>query len=79
MKANPQQIKIKLLTFFFFFFYGFADIQDESIWNAFMDCGRIEGVRVVRDRATGIGKGFGYVMFSVSYFHLSNYNCSKPF
>ena len=42
------------------------DVKDENIWNAFNHCGRIEGVRVVRDRQTGLGKGFGYVLFSVS-------------
>lgn len=40
------------------------DIKDETIWNTFMECGRIEAVRAVRDHATGIGKGFGYVLFS---------------
>lgn len=32
--------------------------------EAFEDCGEILNVRIVRDRKTGIGKGFGYVLFN---------------
>lgn len=39
------------------------DIDDESIWEHFKDCGTISAVRVVRDSQYRIGKGFGYVMF----------------
>jgi nucleolar protein 12 len=38
------------------------DLTDEAIWSVFGDLG-IEYVRVVRDRKTNIGKGFGYVQF----------------
>lgn len=43
------------------------DVEDENLWNTFSECGRIEAVRAVKDHSTGIGKGFGYVLFSVSY------------
>ncbi|XP_073446966.1 RNA-binding protein 34 [Dendrobates tinctorius] len=39
------------------------DIEDEALRQHFSDCGTIEGVRIIRDKSTGIGKGFGYVFF----------------
>ncbi|NXR61691.1 RBM34 protein, partial [Rhadina sibilatrix] len=39
------------------------DIQDDAVREHFHVCGDIVGVRVVRDRRTGLGKGFGYVLF----------------
>ncbi|RXN01618.1 AT-rich interactive domain-containing protein 4B [Acipenser ruthenus] len=39
------------------------DIKEEELWGHFQDCGEVEGVRLVRDRDTGMGKGFGYVLF----------------
>jgi nucleolar protein 12 len=39
------------------------DVNDEDVWKAFEECGEIENVRLVRDRATSVGKGFGYVLF----------------
>lgn len=38
--------------------------EEEDLWAAFGDCGPIESVRIVRDRRTSIGKGFGYVNFT---------------
>ncbi|XP_060847616.1 LOW QUALITY PROTEIN: RNA-binding protein 34 [Rhopalosiphum padi] len=38
-------------------------IQEDEIWNYFKDCGSISAVRIVRDNATGVSKGFGYVDF----------------
>ncbi|KAL4154533.1 hypothetical protein QTP88_000391 [Uroleucon formosanum] len=38
-------------------------IQEDEIWDYFKDCGTISAVRIVRDNATGISKGFGYVDF----------------
>jgi len=40
-------------------------VEDE-IWDYFKDCGSISAVRIVRDNATGVSKGFGYVDFEVS-------------
>ncbi|GFX24849.1 RNA-binding protein 34 [Trichonephila clavipes] len=37
--------------------------DEDMIWNTFAECGHIEAVRVIRDRETGTGKGFGYVLF----------------
>ncbi len=31
----------------------------------FEECGNVEAVRLVRDRGSGMGKGFGYVLFEV--------------
>ncbi|XP_044162164.1 RNA-binding protein 34 [Bufo gargarizans] len=39
------------------------DIEDEVLREHFSQCGGIEGVRIIRDAKTGIGKGFGYVLF----------------
>uniref|UniRef100_A0A2S2P5X4 RNA-binding protein 34 n=1 Tax=Schizaphis graminum TaxID=13262 RepID=A0A2S2P5X4_SCHGA len=38
-------------------------IQEDEIWDYFKDCGSISAVRIVRDNATGVSKGFGYVDF----------------
>ncbi|TPX74835.1 hypothetical protein CcCBS67573_g03898 [Chytriomyces confervae] len=40
------------------------DIADEALWEFFKDCGEVQTVRVVRDKRTNIGKGFGYVQFT---------------
>ncbi|NWI18998.1 RBM34 protein, partial [Crypturellus soui] len=39
------------------------DISDDAVREHFADCGDIVAVRIVRDRQTGIGKGFGYILF----------------
>ncbi|XP_009949981.1 PREDICTED: RNA-binding protein 34, partial [Leptosomus discolor] len=39
------------------------DISDDAVREHFSVCGDVVGVRVVRDRKTGLGKGFGYVLF----------------
>ncbi|OCT62107.1 hypothetical protein XELAEV_18043190mg [Xenopus laevis] len=39
------------------------DIEEESIRKHFSQCGDVQGVRIIRDQKTGIGKGFGYVLF----------------
>ncbi|KAJ3276758.1 Nucleolar protein 12 [Terramyces sp. JEL0728] len=39
------------------------DIADEQVWKFFEDIGEIENVRIIRDRKTNVGKGFGYVQF----------------
>ena len=40
------------------------DSTEEALWEAFKDIGEIEYVRLVRDRKTNVGKGFGYVQFA---------------
>ncbi|EGF76564.1 hypothetical protein BATDEDRAFT_36238 [Batrachochytrium dendrobatidis JAM81] len=40
------------------------DISEEALWSFFSDCGDITNVRVIRDRNTNVGKGFGYVQFA---------------
>ncbi|KAI9143341.1 hypothetical protein BKA69DRAFT_119220 [Paraphysoderma sedebokerense] len=39
------------------------DVKDDEVWECFEKCGDIEYVRVIRDKKTGMGKGFGYVQF----------------
>jgi len=39
------------------------DANEERLYEHFSDCGDIEKVRLVRDRASGDGKGFGFVVF----------------
>ncbi|XP_066238745.1 RNA-binding protein 34 [Saccopteryx leptura] len=38
-------------------------IEDSAVEDHFLDCGNIVAVRIVRDPLTGVGKGFGYVLF----------------
>ncbi|KAM6217453.1 RNA-binding protein 34 [Rhynchocyon petersi] len=38
-------------------------IEDSAVEQHFLDCGGIVAVRVIRDQLTGVGKGFGYVLF----------------
>ncbi|NXP44175.1 RBM34 protein, partial [Heliornis fulica] len=39
------------------------DISDDTVREHFSVCGGVVAVRIVRDRQTGLGKGFGYVLF----------------
>uniref|UniRef100_A0A6G1SQA8 RNA-binding protein 34 n=1 Tax=Aceria tosichella TaxID=561515 RepID=A0A6G1SQA8_9ACAR len=39
------------------------DIRDDDLINHFQKIGNVDYVRLVRDRATGLGKGFGFVKF----------------
>ncbi|KFP20371.1 RNA-binding protein 34, partial [Egretta garzetta] len=39
------------------------DISDDAVREHFIVCGGVVAVRIVRDRNTGLGKGFGYVLF----------------
>ncbi|NXK13591.1 RBM34 protein, partial [Herpetotheres cachinnans] len=39
------------------------DISDDTVREHFSVCGGVVAVRIVRDRNTGLGKGFGYVLF----------------
>ncbi|VFV32273.1 novel protein [Lynx pardinus] len=38
-------------------------VEESAIEEHFLDCGSIVAVRIVRDPATGVGRGFGYVLF----------------
>uniref|UniRef100_A0A8B9ELV3 RNA binding motif protein 34 n=1 Tax=Anser cygnoides TaxID=8845 RepID=A0A8B9ELV3_ANSCY len=37
--------------------------NDDAVRDHFADCGDVVAVRIVRDRQTGMGKGFGYILF----------------
>jgi len=39
------------------------NVTDEALHGHFAKCGDIESVRVIRDKQSGMGKGFGYVTF----------------
>lgn len=38
-------------------------VDEEKLRDTFCVCGEVESVRIVRDLKSGIGKGFGFVMF----------------
>ena len=38
--------------------------DEEALRAAFEGCGDVEAVRIVRDTKTGVGKGFGFVLFA---------------
>ncbi|XP_008687780.1 RNA-binding protein 34 isoform X1 [Ursus maritimus] len=38
-------------------------VEETAVEEHFLDCGSIVAVRIVRDRVTGVGRGFGYVLF----------------
>nr|KAF6399980.1 RNA binding motif protein 34 [Molossus molossus] len=38
-------------------------VEDSAVEDHFLDCGNIVAVRIVRDQLTGVGRGFGYVLF----------------
>ena len=40
------------------------DDAEEGLWRAFGKAGKVENVRMVRDKTTRIGKGFAYVQFT---------------
>ena len=40
-------------------------VADEEVYEHFAACGEIESVRIIRDAATQVGKGFGFVRFKV--------------
>jgi nucleolar protein 12 len=40
-------------------------VSEEQVYEKFSDCGEIVNVRIVRDKSTNVGKGFGYVEFKV--------------
>uniref|UniRef100_A0A8C8SCF3 RNA-binding protein 34 n=1 Tax=Pelusios castaneus TaxID=367368 RepID=A0A8C8SCF3_9SAUR len=39
------------------------EIEDDTVRGHFSECGNVVAVRIVRDKNTGTGKGFGYVLF----------------
>ena len=42
------------------------DTEEEPLRQAFVDCGDVEAVRIIRDSKTGAGKGFGFILFKVT-------------
>ncbi|XP_042189647.1 RNA-binding protein 34 [Callorhinchus milii] len=56
------------------------EIEEDEVRQHFSDCGPIESVRIVRDRESGMGKGFGYVLFQVRlntvvpHYYILHYN-----
>jgi nucleolar protein 12 len=41
------------------------DIEEETLRKHFESCGPVQSVRLIRDKKTNLGKGFGYVKFEV--------------
>lgn len=48
-------------------YFSVSDIKEEVLSKFFSLCGEVQNVRVIRDSITGIGKGFGYILFKVQY------------
>lgn len=42
-----------------------SDIDELAFRRHFEECGSVEAVRLVRDQNSGLGKGFGYILFEV--------------
>lgn len=41
------------------------EVEEPAVEEHFLDCGSVVAVRIVRDPVTGVGRGFGYVLFEV--------------
>ncbi|XP_019865182.1 RNA-binding protein 34 [Aethina tumida] len=39
------------------------EAEEDDLWKIFEPCGPIDSIRIVRDRKTGMGRGFAYVNF----------------
>ena len=52
-----------------FFCNVLADCEEEPLRQHFADCGEVDNVRIIRDSKLGLGKGFGYVHFTVRFSH----------
>lgn len=50
----------------FFKVINISDATEDQLWKAFEICGPISNVRIIRDKFTGMGKGFAYVNFKDS-------------
>lgn len=37
--------------------------EEDDLWKMFESCGKISGIRLIRDKRTGVGKGFAYINF----------------
>ena len=42
------------------------DIETEALTRHFMQCGDVSNSTIIRDASTGLGKGFGFVLFEVN-------------
>lgn len=40
------------------------DVTEEEIWDSFLEIGSVTNVRLVRDKISQVGKGFGFIEFS---------------
>lgn len=41
------------------------EVHELPFRQHFEECGAVEAVRLVRDQNSGLGKGFGYILFEV--------------
>lgn len=41
----------------------FSEIKEDELRGHFLSCGKIDSVRIVKDRTTGLNRGVGYVNF----------------
>lgn len=42
-------------------------VEEDQLRRHFTQCGAVDDVRVIRDRKTGVGKGFAYIKFEVGF------------
>uniref|UniRef100_T1IYB7 RRM domain-containing protein n=1 Tax=Strigamia maritima TaxID=126957 RepID=T1IYB7_STRMM len=55
------------------------EIEENSLYEHFSEYGEVESVRIIRDKMSGIGKGFGYINFkSEDSVHLALKITAKP-
>jgi len=47
-------------------FLWLSDTEEEELYQVFAACGELEGVRLIRDKRTKIGKGFAIVGFKTA-------------
>lgn len=63
---------INIILFFVTIFHCETAAEEDELWKLFESCGNILDVRIIRDRKTGIGKGFAYINFEVFYIIYKN-------
>lgn len=57
--GNPENIK----TYNIFVGDLRSNVTEQDLYDAFKDCGEIHSVHVIRDKITGVQKGYGFVHF----------------
>ena len=48
-----------------------VELTEATLREHFEGCGAVTAVRLIRDKNTGLGKGFGYILFEVRASHIT--------